>query len=61
MLILDRYITRIANRSILAVVAVLLSLISLFALFEELDENQVTYGFNRSRAVCAADHAAPLR
>jgi len=48
MLILDRYITRIANRSILAVVAVLLSLISLFALFEELDENQVTYGFTEA-------------
>ncbi len=48
MFVLDRYITRIANRSIFAVVAVLLSLISLFALFEELDENQVTYGFTEA-------------
>lgn len=48
MFIVDRYITRIANRSILAVLAVLLSLISLFALFEELDENQVTYGFTEA-------------
>ena len=44
MLTLDRYITRIANRTILAVLAALLSLISLFALFEELEESQVTYG-----------------
>ncbi len=45
MLTLDRYITRIANRTILAVLAAMLSLVSLFALFEELDESQVTYGF----------------
>jgi len=47
---LDRYITRISNRAILAVVAALLSLISLFALFEELGENQVSYGLAEATA-----------
>ena len=50
MLTLDRYITRIANRTILTVVTVLLILISLFALFEEMDESQVTYGFAEAAA-----------
>lgn len=45
MLTLDRYITGLANRSIIAVMAILLSLMSLFTLLEELDESQVTYGF----------------
>ena len=44
MLTIDRYITRVSNRSILAVVVALASLISLFAFFEEMDESQVTYG-----------------
>ena len=45
MTLLDRYITRQANASILAVLASLLGLITLFALFEELDEAEVVYGF----------------
>jgi len=44
MLTLDRYITRIANRTIVTVLAALLSLISMFAWFEERGESQVTYG-----------------
>lgn len=42
---LDRYITRIANQTILAILVSLLSILSLFALFEELDEAGVRYGF----------------
>lgn len=44
MFTLDRYITRIANRSILVVLVSLLSMISLFSLIEELDERGVSYG-----------------
>lgn len=42
---LDRYITRTANQSILAVLFALLSIVSMFALFEELDESSLRYGF----------------
>ena len=45
---LVRYVTRMANTTILSVVVFLMSLISLFALFEELDINQSTYGFREA-------------
>jgi lipopolysaccharide export system permease protein len=53
MLTLDRYITRIANRTISVVLAALLTLISMFALFEELGESKVTYGLVEAAAYIA--------
>jgi lipopolysaccharide export system permease protein len=45
---LDRYITRTANRAVLAVLFAMLAVISLFTLFEELDESGVLYGFTEA-------------
>jgi len=53
MLTIDRYITKIANRTILVVLMALLSLISMFALFEELDERGVTYGLAEAASYIA--------
>ena len=45
MSVIDKYIFKLCNAAIITVIGCLLTLTSLFALFEELNENDIAYGF----------------